>query len=190
MASPTGFSLISGHVALDLVNTEVVKRGIRYDLLSTDRDVAEWFNVIKESNLLFSHLWEEKQFTGIGMSLLKELRGILRGGFEHIADGHQPKEDWIVQLEHLVKQAPLSFQFMNGSLLPIPEGSEEASILSLIAFDTLQLLAQGDLLLLRRCANPDCVLLFMDTTGRRKWCSMSICGNRAKVARHKTKPAH
>ncbi|MFG3705954.1 CGNR zinc finger domain-containing protein [Micromonospora sp. NPDC047670] len=39
---------------------------------------------------------------------------------------------------------------------------------------------------LRRCAHPDCVLHFYDTSpkGNRRWCSMAGCGNRAKAARH------
>ncbi len=39
---------------------------------------------------------------------------------------------------------------------------------------------------LRKCANPDCVLHFQDTsrTGRRQWCSMTACGNRLKARRH------
>jgi predicted RNA-binding Zn ribbon-like protein len=39
---------------------------------------------------------------------------------------------------------------------------------------------------IRRCAHPDCVLHFYDTSknGTRRWCSMAGCGNRAKAARH------
>jgi predicted RNA-binding Zn ribbon-like protein len=39
---------------------------------------------------------------------------------------------------------------------------------------------------LRRCAHPDCVLYFLDTTknGTRRWCSMQTCGNRWKAMRH------
>src|SRR4029450_5586490 len=38
----------------------------------------------------------------------------------------------------------------------------------------------------RRCAGPTCVLLFLDVSksGRRRWCDMAVCGNRAKVAAH------
>lgn len=41
------FPLISGNLSLDLVNTELVRRGQRYDLLITDEDVLEWLYVIK-----------------------------------------------------------------------------------------------------------------------------------------------
>jgi predicted RNA-binding Zn ribbon-like protein len=39
---------------------------------------------------------------------------------------------------------------------------------------------------IRRCAHPDCVLWFLDTSrnGTRRWCSMAGCGNRAKAQRH------
>lgn len=38
----------------------------------------------------------------------------------------------------------------------------------------------------RKCANPECVLWFDDVSknGRRRWCSMETCGNRAKVNRY------
>jgi predicted RNA-binding Zn ribbon-like protein len=37
---------------------------------------------------------------------------------------------------------------------------------------------------LRRCANPDCSMLFVNGDSRRQWCTPNICGNRARVARH------
>jgi predicted RNA-binding Zn ribbon-like protein len=36
----------------------------------------------------------------------------------------------------------------------------------------------------RACPMPDCGWLFADPTGRRRWCSMAWCGNRAKARRH------
>ncbi len=42
---------------------------------------------------------------------------------------------------------------------------------------------------LRICANDGCRWVFEDTsrTGRRRWCSMASCGNRAKAARHRAR---
>jgi len=39
---------------------------------------------------------------------------------------------------------------------------------------------------LRSCQHDDCTLWFLDTSkgGRRRWCSMERCGNRAKAKRH------
>lgn len=55
--------------------------------------------------------------------------------------------------------------------------------------DTVALLA-GDLLTgpsraqVRRCPGDSCGWLFLDPRGRRRWCSMATCGNRAKVRAH------
>ena len=42
---------------------------------------------------------------------------------------------------------------------------------------------------IRRCANDQCLWLFIDTSkgGTRRWCDMSACGNRAKARRHYSK---
>lgn len=52
------------------------------------------------------------------------------------------------------------------------------------AADLVRLLA-GRRERVRRCANPECVLWFLDVSknGSRRWCSMEVCGNRAKVGR-------
>jgi len=54
----------------------------------------------------------------------------------------------------------------------------------LAARNLLELLEAPDRL--RTCAGPGCVLRFYDTSrsGRRQWCSMAACGNRAKARRH------
>ena len=48
------------------------------------------------------------------------------------------------------------------------------------------LLAGPRLNRVRRCANPECGWLFLDDSraGKRRWCSMQSCGNRAKARRH------
>jgi predicted RNA-binding Zn ribbon-like protein len=35
------------------------------------------------------------------------------------------------------------------------------------------------------CPRPDCGWLFSDPRGRRRWCSMEVCGNRAKASRYR-----
>jgi len=48
-------------------------------------------------------------------------------------------------------------------------------------------LGEGKIDRLRVCANDTCAWTFFDSsrTGRRKWCDMNTCGNRAKAARHR-----
>jgi len=38
-----------------------------------------------------------------------------------------------------------------------------------------------------RCRGPGCGWLFLDPHGRRRWCEMAVCGNRAKARRHATR---
>lgn len=37
---------------------------------------------------------------------------------------------------------------------------------------------------IRRCPGDGCGWLFLDARGRRRWCTMATCGNRAKARRH------
>jgi predicted RNA-binding Zn ribbon-like protein len=41
----------------------------------------------------------------------------------------------------------------------------------------------------KACEGPACTLLFVDHTRShaRRWCSMAICGNRAKQAAHRSR---
>ncbi len=57
--------------------------------------------------------------------------------------------------------------------------------LAAIAGETIGLLGSPDRLdQLRRCASPQCSMVFLADNSRRKWCSSGVCGNRARVARH------
>jgi predicted RNA-binding Zn ribbon-like protein len=186
MADTTTFPLISGHLSLDLTNTLVVRRTICCDLLRTTADLAQWFAAVREVDPEYEHqALFDVAYTEQDLDELRQLRTLLRQGFE-------PSEPNIVdsplglhvKWESLIQQAPLTYKLTSGKLIPTPIGRPLDALCSLIAYDALQLLSSGDFATIRRCANPDCVLLFMDTTGRRKWCSMKLCGNRAKVARH------
>ncbi|EKS7870359.1 RNA-binding protein [Bacillus cereus] len=179
------FPLISGNLSLDLVNTELVRRGQRYDLLITNEDVLEWLHVIKV-NLPF---WNEKTFIRIQertnqvTSSILEVREVLRKQFEAIADQQEISNDFITYLEKQIEKAPFTYKIIEQQLVSIPAGEIEDILASLIAFDALTLIAENKLIFLKRCSNPDCVLLFIDKSGKRKWCSMKICGNRKKVAK-------
>ena len=52
-----------------------------------------------------------------------------------------------------------------------------------------RLVATEDLSRVKACEGPTCTLLFADhTRGRgRRWCSMAVCGNRAKQAAHRSR---
>ena len=62
-------------------------------------------------------------------------------------------------------------------------GEGVAASLAVVARDGVELLSGPLAARVRKCANPSCAILFVDSSrsNRRRWCSMAACGNKAKV---------
>jgi predicted RNA-binding Zn ribbon-like protein len=79
----------------------------------------------------------------------------------------------------------------DGSFLRsfVPVGDAFAGLLIPVVDSAADALINGELARVRRCADPRCARVFYDGTknGRRRWCDMATCGNRAKAARHRRK---
>lgn len=73
--------------------------------------------------------------------------------------------------------------------LVVPPAMTPDGIFAWLALDAIDLLRFADLSRLRRCEGEDCGWLFLDSSkaGRRRWCDMTVCGNRAKARRHRAK---
>ncbi|MEU0535018.1 CGNR zinc finger domain-containing protein [Amycolatopsis tolypomycina] len=69
---------------------------------------------------------------------------------------------------------------------PVP--ASVPSLLGLVAADAVAVLGGPDAARVRECANPECSLLFLDTSraGARRWCSMGSCGSREKMQRYRS----
>jgi predicted RNA-binding Zn ribbon-like protein len=69
------------------------------------------------------------------------------------------------------------------------QGDPVDGAMSRLAESVARELIQGMPERLRICDNPTCREVFKDSsrTGRKRWCDMSTCGNRAKVARHRAR---
>jgi predicted RNA-binding Zn ribbon-like protein len=61
------------------------------------------------------------------------------------------------------------------------------SLLLPLARSLADVVCTEDFTYVKACEGPECTLLFVDRTrGRaRRWCSMAVCGNRAKQAAHR-----
>ena len=79
-----------------------------------------------------------------------------------------------------------------GRLAPTGDGawrlewprSDARRVRYAVAIDAMALLADPSRLArVHRCPGPACGWLFLDTSGRRRWCSMSTCGSRVKMRR-------
>ena len=68
-------------------------------------------------------------------------------------------------------------------------GDPTDEVLARIVEPMVSAIASGETGRFRVCANDECRYVFFDEsrTGRRRWCDMATCGNRAKVARHRAK---
>jgi predicted RNA-binding Zn ribbon-like protein len=78
----------------------------------------------------------------------------------------------------LVREAPA------GRRWTIPESTGLERPLLELGRAAGALLASTDLNAVRSCPGHDCGWLFLDPGGRRRWCTMAVCGNRAKARRH------
>jgi predicted RNA-binding Zn ribbon-like protein len=70
----------------------------------------------------------------------------------------------------------------------VPSGDAFAALIIPVVESAADALVMGELPRVRRCAaEPPCPRVFLDTSrnGKRRWCDMSSCGNRAKAARHR-----
>jgi predicted RNA-binding Zn ribbon-like protein len=58
-----------------------------------------------------------------------------------------------------------------------------------IAQTMADLVCDADFTMVKNCEGPACTMLFLDTTKghARRWCSMAVCGNRAKQATHRAR---
>lgn len=61
------------------------------------------------------------------------------------------------------------------------------AVLATVARDAIDLLSTSGLGRLRKCADTQCSILFVDTSrpGKRRWCSMNGCGNKVKKAAYR-----
>ena len=158
-------------LSLDLLNTLWISRGQPVDLLADPAGLRQW---LREVEL-------EAPADSTTRSALVAARDAIRG---HLADPGSALAR--VRLNEVLgwgRSRPLLDAGGPTTLVEVdPAGRRPAW---LAAVDYLELLGR-DAGRIRRCAHPDCVLHFYDTSpkGGRRWCSMAGCGNRAKAARH------
>jgi len=178
------FALLGNNLAIDFVNTQVIQNGELVDMLGVPADINHWAQQVGYS--LTSDI------TIDDLAAVKILREGLKKLFLATIEGTKPSKDELVILncyleEHRTHQQ-LEINPETGELrLAVNHNKAHlSSLLANIAYEGAQLLASTQVSYVKSCSNPECVLLFLDTsrTKRRRWCSMDTCGNRAKVAKH------
>lgn len=118
----------------------------------------------------------------------------VRAAMRELADAsveRRPPEGPALDRINRILRTPYSYYLVPSldgvSLDHRHEGDPVDGALARLAESIAREVSQGHPERLRICANEECRWVFNDTspTGRRKWCDMTTCGNRAKAARHR-----
>lgn len=130
--------------------------------------------------------------------LLQALR--LRSAIDHllraVSTGDRFSDQSLAAINQVLEGAEVSYRLERSGSAPNglktrPRNGSTSITRALheIALDAATVLAATDPARLRQCASAACPKWFVDSSkgGRRKWCSMSTCGNRNKAASFRTR---
>jgi predicted RNA-binding Zn ribbon-like protein len=180
---------------LDFLNTdELDGSGRPVERLLTLEDATGW---LVEHGLLYgeeSRPLDRLSATRQGHLLahIRAARRALREIVESLVAGRPAAAPAVATINELLLARPLAeLAFADGALVArnrhVGDALEDA--LAALVDPLVESVAAGETQQLRICANDGCRWVFEDTsrTGRRRWCSMASCGNRAKAARHRAR---
>lgn len=186
------FSLIANNLFLDFVNTKKVRDGQPFETLETCLDFVAWAIAVKlieieKAKELFEK-WNEEISTNKALRKIIEFRNTLREMVENIVDEKEIPQIAITAINESLKKRSGFTEIIEGENRFEKrfefDLSEPSHLLQPIAESAADFLCYGNFELLRKCESSNCVLYFYDTTKnhKRRWCSMSSCGNKAKAA--------
>jgi predicted RNA-binding Zn ribbon-like protein len=185
-------SLVAGNLALDFCNTISGRGGTRtVEHLRTPIHVLEWARHAgavdaSATDVLAARGQADR---GTGDLLIKEAHRLRETCYRiaaAIVGGEPPAANDLHALAsaHAAHLAVARLALADRRFYWVwdPEPVVPA-ILVPITLSAMTLLTEHDFRRLKRCPGHDCGWLFYDTSknGRRRWCEMEVCGNRAKV---------
>lgn len=193
------FFLIGKRLAVDFANT-VRASGVSGEPLSSWQDLVDFLG---EAKLVGEGRLE--QLRGLSAAAPEgteqvlrtaiELRAGIRKALEALVSGQRVPIKAVKPINAVLRWTEGYDQLVpadEGWRLGFVERSQRLEwLLAAIARSAAKLIEEGPAAPVRNCAGPTCVLYFYDTsrTGRRRWCSMAVCGNRNKVAAHARRSA-
>jgi predicted RNA-binding Zn ribbon-like protein len=179
--------------ALDFINTLEYDKGEPYEHLTDVATTVQWLQrhelLHKEmvSDLIERYEHEDPQ---PALLRVRKVRAALRELLDATVEARQPQSSALREVNRALR-APYLIELVPAkdgvSLDHRHEGDPLAGALARLSEAVARELTQGDPRRMRICANDECRWAFRDYSpaGRRKWCDMSTCGNRAKAARHR-----
>jgi predicted RNA-binding Zn ribbon-like protein len=184
MPESSPFLWTGNHPAADLCNTEPVIDGERVELLPDYGSVVSWADaagVASPSDSIHATARDAART----LRFVHRLRAGLRAALDPTTTGLpaiQALDAVLLDAPGVMHAAPSSSGRVVVSLAATTPGTQLRLDIAAATMDIFR----HDPGRVRRCAGPTCVLLFLDVSksGRRRWCDMAVCGNRAKVAAH------
>lgn len=170
------FHFKAGRVCLDLASTVGERWRRSFERLRTADDLARW---LVQSSLLDT----APPVSANELATARELREAVYRTAKLGGDGRAPPADVDV-INRAAAAPPLAPALSrDGRQVTWASNPSVSAALSTIARDAIDLLSGPLAARVRECASPDCALLFLDSSrpGRRRWCAMAACGNRAKT---------
>ena len=171
-----------GRLCLDLAVTGGDGPYARFETLHGAYDLERW--------LAECELAAGAAATAAEVAAAKRLRRGIWNAAEALVEGASPAAADLEAINEFAAGPPLVPCLAGGAR--VWRDPSAAQALSDVARDAIALLADPDQRArLRRCASPDCELIFYDSSrpGRRRWCSTERCGDRMRArayrARHR-----
>ncbi|MFD4903615.1 CGNR zinc finger domain-containing protein [Kitasatospora purpeofusca] len=169
--------LLGEPLALDLLNTRWAGEPVN-DLLAQPDGFAIWLST--------AGLADRCPADGPGLAALREAREAVGAAVRELDEGGVPGVGALAGLDAVLRHGRVRREASAVGPVDRVEVDEPRWLAAwLVVDDFLGLLAQGPGRV-KKCAHQACILHFFDTSqnGRRRWCRMAVCGNRAKAARH------
>lgn len=179
---------LGGRPALDFVNTLRERWRRRVETLVTPEELGLW--------LVRAELVDELPRVSRGLLVeARELREAIDRCVTASVDGHRAPVAAVKQIDRWLPEAarlPRLSANADGGLTfgdrPVRDPARQA--VAAIALDAARMLGRPDeASRVRICASDTCSSRFYDRSpaGRRRWCSMELCGNQAKARRHRAR---
>ena len=184
-ARPAQFMLVARNPAIDFANTVVDPNGDPAGAIRSWDDLIAFLKVTHgmPGGQLSEH---RKHPHAATLTFALEMRDHLRAILGALASRAEIQAQWVETVNRVLAARAGYQKLVQGrrgwELTCVKQVESPAAILFPIAEAAAILISSGGGARVRKCGNPDCVLFFPDKAGRRRWCSMAICGNRAKVA--------
>lgn len=177
-----------GELFLDFANTVEMSAGVPVDHVPDAGALRAW---LRDHGLLSDRT--SASAVEAELPAFRAARDLVRDVTARQAEGRSPTRDQLRRLNAILREGThyheLRYEARGGRFTVGQVGGELPQARATIAGSLAHYLADHDADRLRVCANDGCRWLFLDRSpaGRRRWCDMRTCGNRAKVARHRAR---